>query len=147
MKSLKKKSRKVSLLMLFIFTFMTIANLNIKVAKAAGDDYKTLGDVKEVTKDDNEVTIKLQNEEVKITFYKNDLFRLWMDPDKDFDDPTKGKIIDKTEEEFIKEHGNVNVNKEDAGDYYKITTEKVILRVYKSPMRLALYKADNESVI
>ncbi|MBY0754326.1 discoidin domain-containing protein [Clostridium sardiniense] len=147
MKSLKKKSRKVSLLMLFIFTFMTIANLNIKVAKAAGDDYKTLGDVKEVTKDDNEVTIKLENEEVKITFYKNDLFRLWMDPDKDFDDPTKGKIIDKTEEEFIKEHGNVNVDKEDAGDYYKITTEKVVLRIYKSPMRLALYKADNKSVI
>ncbi|MGL4572389.1 MAG: discoidin domain-containing protein [Clostridium sp.] len=106
-----------------------------------------MGDVKSVTKDENEVSIKTSEGVIRITFYKEDLFRLWMDPDKNFDDPTKGKIIDKTVEEFIKEHGEVNVIIDEIDDYYKINTNKIILRVYKAPMRLALYKNDNKTII
>src|SRR5699024_4952032 len=40
-----------------------------------------------------------------------------------------------------------DTNWEDEGDYYRMDTEEVTLRVYKEPLRFELYESDNKTVV
>ena len=78
---------------------------------------------------------------VKVKFLTDDIFRIWMAPLGDFNDPAKGKIV--VENDFTP----VNVSYGDEGDYYKIATAKVVVRVYKSPLRFAMYDKDDKVMV
>ncbi|MPQ44220.1 discoidin domain-containing protein, partial [Clostridium tarantellae] len=142
-----KNKKIISLLMIATITSSFISNLGTISVNAASDStIKVLGNVKKVLQKDDTIEIKLDNEKVKITFYTPDVFRVWMDPEGDFDDPTSGKILYKKEPQYDEDY-DINLSKTDEGDYYKISSGEVVLRIYKSPYRLALYKNDNETVV
>ncbi|MFI6316687.1 hypothetical protein ACIBG8_04175 [Nonomuraea sp. NPDC050556] len=70
-----------------------------------------------------------------------DIFRRWPAPDGTLTDPVVGQLAIATE------FGAVNPAYTDAGDHYRITTAALTLRVYKNPLRFALYKADNATLV
>ncbi|MDZ4992752.1 DUF5110 domain-containing protein [Clostridium perfringens] len=143
------RKKLMAILMTAAFSCTLISGLTIPkpMEVKAEEVYTTLGDVTELSVEGDTATIKLNPETVKITFYRNDMFRVWMDPQGDFDDPTSGKILDKTGEEYDAQYGDISIQQSDEGDYYKLKTEEATLRVYKSPFKLALYDVNNESVI
>ena len=90
--------------------------------------------------------IRLQTdhgEVLEISLLRADLFRVWAGSD--------GKLIgngDKAAPIVIKtDYAKVDYQLSDQGDYQLIRTSKIALRLYKKPLRLALYKADNKSLV
>ncbi|WP_083976598.1 glycoside hydrolase family 31 protein [Kitasatospora azatica] len=77
----------------------------------------------------------------RIEFTSEDVFRLQLAPDGTFTDPAGREMVTtapsplKTTREF------------DAGDYYAVASKDLVLRAYKSPLRFALYRADNRTVV
>lgn len=96
-------------------------------------DFKTVGDIKKFEQDKNIFIISCESERIKVFFYKSDMFRIWMDPTGEFIDPTDGVILAKTDFEVPE------VTAVDEGDYYKIQSDKCVLRAYKQPLRFAMY--------
>ncbi|QWF83813.1 TIM-barrel domain-containing protein [Amycolatopsis sp. CA-230715] len=78
---------------------------------------------------------------VKVDFVADDRFRLRVAPDGVFTDPAGSEIV-RTTPPTIK-----NTRSWDAGEYYAIASAKLVLRVYKQPMRFALYRTDNRTVV
>lgn len=81
------------------------------------------------------------NARLKLQFVRNDIFRLWMAYDGEYTDPAGNDIV------IHKPDQPVEVKTADKGAYYLFTTADVALRAYKQPLRFALYKADNASLI
>ena len=81
------------------------------------------------------------NARLKLQFVRSDIFRLWMAYDGDYTDPAGNDIV------INKPDKPVEVKTADKGTYYLFTTADVVLRAYKKPLRFALYKADNSSLI
>jgi alpha-glucosidase len=78
---------------------------------------------------------------VRIAFLRPDVFRLWMAPDGAFHD-LDGHDVVRTDG-----FGPVDTTSGDAGDYYWIASSAVRLRVYKSPLTFALYRADDVTLV
>ncbi|MFE4873742.1 TIM-barrel domain-containing protein [Streptomyces sp. NPDC056682] len=74
-------------------------------------------------------------------FLADDTLRLRAAPDGTFTDPPGSHMI-QTEPKPRK-----NTKSFDAGAYYGIRSKDVVLRVYKKPLRFALYKGDNKTAI
>lgn len=107
----------------------------------------TLGDVTAFDVNDRTITISAGPDQVRVVFYHDDLFRLWLGPDGTFTDaqPNAGdaQIVLPA---FLK-GGAVPFRTRDAGDYYRVDTAAATLRVYKRPLRFALFDAANTTVI
>lgn len=78
---------------------------------------------------------------VKLMFYRDDIFRVWLAPDGEYTNPAGNSIV--------VDYGvkNPQVRMSDAGNYYKFATNKCVVRVYKQPLRFALYDKDNKKAI
>jgi alpha-glucosidase len=81
----------------------------------------------------NEFDIAAGLSKVKVIFYTDDIFRIWLAPDGEFTNPAANDIV---EQYTIK---NPQVKATDKGLYYQIKSKQCVLRVYKQPMRFALY--------
>lgn len=70
---------------------------------------------------------------VKLIFYRNDIFRIWLAPDGEYTNPAGNEIV--------VDYGvkNPAVSVGDKGDYYSFTTPSCVVRAYKKPLRFALY--------
>ncbi|GAA2630855.1 glycoside hydrolase family 31 protein [Actinomadura fulvescens] len=101
----------------------------------------TIGSVTGFSQSGDTFTISAGTAKVRVDFARADIFRLWLAPDGTFTDPAGGKLATRTD------FGTVTPASADAGDHYRITTSALTLRVYKSPLRFALYKADNTTLI
>ncbi|MFC5821030.1 ricin-type beta-trefoil lectin domain protein [Nonomuraea harbinensis] len=101
----------------------------------------TIGPVTGFGRTGDTFTITAGSAQVRVDFARADVFRLWLAPDGDFSDPVGGRLATTTE------FGPVNPVHTDAGDHHRITTGALNLRVYKSPLRFALYKADNRTLV
>ncbi|MER5641025.1 TIM-barrel domain-containing protein [Kitasatospora sp. NPDC002227] len=77
----------------------------------------------------------------KVDFLADDQLRLQAAPDGVLTDPAGSTIVRKQPEP------QRDTSSFDAGAYYGIRSKDVVLRVYKQPLRFALYKADNQSVV
>lgn len=78
---------------------------------------------------------------VKVTFQRDDIFRIQLAPDGTFTDPTNGDIL------VIEDLPLTNITASDEGDYYKLASSEISLRAYKNPFTLAMYDAANETMI
>ncbi len=78
---------------------------------------------------------------VRVIFYKDGMFRIWMAPNGSFSNPAGNSIVVSYDFPLI------SINWSDEGDYYKISTNDLVLRAYKSPLRFELYKSDNMTEI
>lgn len=101
----------------------------------------SLGDVTGFKTTANDVTFSCNNAQLKVIFYRDDIFRMWMAYDGEFTNPTGNDIVINAP---IKP---VSLQWSDEGGYFLMKTPKLALRAFKSPLRFALYKADNSTVI
>jgi len=75
---------------------------------------------------------------IRLQFYKDDIFRVWVAPDGTFSDPAGSDIV------IARPGENIRVSALDKGDYYALRTAACVVRVYKKPLRFALYDRMNE---
>ncbi len=85
----------------------------------------------------NEFDLSVAVSKVKVIFYSDDIFRIWLAPDGDFTNPAGNDIV----EQYTVNHPQVNAT--DKGGYYQIKSRQCVLRIYKRPMRFALYDITN----
>ena len=69
----------------------------------------------------------------KVIFYSDDIFRIWLAPDGEFTNPAGNDII----EDYTSK--NPQIKAVDKGAYYQLKSAVCVVRVYKQPMRFALY--------
>ncbi|CCK26942.1 glycosyl hydrolase family 31 [Streptomyces davaonensis JCM 4913] len=120
---------------------LLIACLAHVLGTAAPASAATVGSITGFSQAGDTFTITAGPAKVRVDFARADIFRLWLAPDGTFTDPVGSKLATKTE------FGAVNPTYADAGDHYRISTNSLTLRAYKSPLRFALYKADNATLI
>ncbi|WP_428329411.1 TIM-barrel domain-containing protein [Mucilaginibacter sp.] len=114
-------------------------NDHLKIKVTANESY--LGNVTGFTASRNEFEIAAGLSKVKVIFYTDDIFRIWLAPDGEFTNPAANDIV---ENYTVK---NPIVSSIDKGAYYLIKSAVCALRVYKQPMRFAMYNAANTQKI
>ncbi len=100
-----------------------------------------LGAITAFQADSNTALISSGVTKIKVIFYKDDLFRIWLAPTGYFTDPAGDQII------VENNYPVKDITWSDEGAYYLLSTEKVCLRVNKVPVLFSLYKADNQTLI
>lgn len=78
---------------------------------------------------------------VRVIFYKDDMFRIWLAPNGNFSNPAGNHIVVSYDFPLI------GITGSDEGDYYKISSNELVLRAYKTPLKFALYQSDNQTLI
>ncbi|MFC7679359.1 discoidin domain-containing protein [Paenibacillus sp. GCM10028914] len=109
----------------------------------------TVGNISDFAqKNDNTFEITSGSDKIKIIFQREDMVRIWLGVNGQFKELT-GKSTEKPIEPIVikEDFGSVQVKWSDEGSYYKMETNKFILRAYKSPLKFAMYKSDNETVV
>jgi len=81
----------------------------------------------------NEFDLSAGLSKAKVIFYADDIFRIWLAPDGEFTNPAGNDIV---ENYAVK---NPQVKAIDKGTYYQLKSKECVLRVYKQPLRFALY--------
>jgi alpha-glucosidase len=104
----------------------------------------TLGDVSGFEVKDNVFNIAAGPDQVRVIFYRPDIFRIWLGPDGNFMEPPAHP--DDTPIVVYKGRP-IPVGWKDIGDYYRLESDVCVLRVYKRPLRFALFDKDNAVVI
>src|SRR5215510_1955883 len=104
----------------------------------------TLGDVTAFDTRDNVTTVSAGPDQLRVIFYRDDLFRLWLGPDGQFTDAQPNAA---DAQMVVWKGAPIAVASRDAGDYYRLESAAVVLRVYKRPLRFALFDKTNTTVI
>jgi alpha-glucosidase len=104
----------------------------------------TLGDLTAFELKDDVFQVAAGPDRLRIIFYRDDLFRIWLGPDGSFTDyPT-----DPADASLVVFKGDpAAMPFRDAGEYYRIETKACVLRVYKRPLRFALFDKDDAAVV
>ncbi|MEI8085786.1 MAG: glycoside hydrolase, partial [Paludibacter sp.] len=100
-----------------------------------------LGSITDFNISPNEFLISCNNAQLKLQILRNDMFRIWLAYDGVFTNPAENDIIINAP--------NVAVDSKytDVGDYYLVKTPEMAIRAYKKPLRFALYKANNSTLV
>ena len=101
----------------------------------------SLGNVTDFNTNNNEAIISSGISKVKIIFYKDDIFRIWLAPGGEFTDPTDSDIVLKYPSE------KPLISNSDEGNYYKIKSKNCVVRIYKTPLRFAMYDVNDKNKI
>jgi hypothetical protein len=104
----------------------------------------TLGDLTAFDVKENVATASAGQDQVRIIFYRDDLFRLWLGPDGQF---TEAQPNAADAQMVVWTGSPVAFTSRDAGEYYRLATPAVVLRVYKRPLRFALFDKTNTTVV
>lgn len=100
-----------------------------------------IGNLTEFKGAGHEFDIKAGLSAFKLIFYSDDIFRLWMAPDGEFSNPAGNDIVvDDTP-------GKSTVTATDKGNYYQVKSKSCVVRVYKQPLRFAMYDESDTQVI
>ena len=100
-----------------------------------------LGNITDFKSNGNEFLISCDNSKLKLQLIRNDIFRIWMAYDGDFTNPAGKDIIINTLTD------KVDGTWTDEKEYYLIKTPEMAIRAYKTPLRFALYRADNKTLV
>lgn len=112
----------------------------------------SLGSVTDITPGSDGQTFEITTgkDKVKVLFYGDDIVRIWLGVDGKYTEPAGKKlstptvpIVDKNMSDF----DPATVSMTDEGDYYKLASEALVLRVYKQPLTFAMYKKDNKTLV
>jgi alpha-glucosidase (family GH31 glycosyl hydrolase) len=91
--------------------------------------------------DTNTVLITCGSSKVRVVFYKDNMFRIWLAPSGNFSNPAGDHIVVSYSFPLI------DINWSDEGDHYLISTDSLSLHAYKNPLKFELYKSDNETLV
>lgn len=107
----------------------------------------TLGDLTAFDVTDNVITVSAGPDQLRIIYYRDDIFRLWLGPEGQFTEAqpkeTDAQIVIGT---FAGVHP-IAVKTRDVGEYYRIDSASAVLRIYKRPLKFALFDKNNAAVI
>ncbi|MZQ83198.1 DUF5110 domain-containing protein [Paenibacillus sp. 5J-6] len=108
-----------------------------------------VGDITNFEKTDAKTfTITSGTDKVKVIFNRDDMVRIWLGVGGNFQTLAGKSSATPKEPIVVKEDfGPVAVDWTDEGSYYKIATGKFVLRAYKSPLKFAMYKSDNTTLV
>ena len=88
---------------------------------------------------------------LRVRFLGDDVFRIWMAPNGIFTDPanTPPERDGAPAADVVVKHDYAGVAPAvlDAGAYYRLSTHRLALRVYKAPLRFGLYQPDDHTLI
>ncbi len=104
----------------------------------------TLGDLTNFEVKNGAFDIAAGPDQVKVIFYRDDLFRIWVGPNGEFTEaqpaPGDAQIV-------VYQGTPIAIPWRDAGDYYRLGSKECVLRIYKRPLRFALFDKDNAIVV
>jgi len=100
-----------------------------------------LGAVNGFSHSGNNFTFECNHARVQVEFCRDDIFRIRMAYDGVFTNPAGDDIV------IHPPSGNVHVQFSETGDYYLMATAKIVLRAYRNPLRFAMYKPDNKTLV
>ncbi|WP_329585193.1 DUF5110 domain-containing protein [Kitasatospora sp. NBC_01250] len=101
----------------------------------------TVGAATALKHDGNGYLIQAGAARARVDFTAEDVFRLQLAPDGTFTDPPGKEMVPDPPAAIAGTH------EFDAGAYWGIASKDLVLRAYKSPLRFALYKSDNRTVV
>ncbi|MBE0637910.1 MAG: DUF4968 domain-containing protein [Bacteroidales bacterium] len=116
-------------------------NNNDTLTKTLVSNSTVIGQITAFSADTCTALITCGAAKVRVIFYKDDMFRIWLAPNGNFLNPAGNHIVADYDFPLI------TINWTDEGSYYKITTEELTLRAYKNPLRFELYRNDNTTGI
>ncbi|MER5928878.1 TIM-barrel domain-containing protein [Streptomyces sp. NPDC002054] len=103
----------------------------------------TAGSVTGITRTGSTFTISTTTRaKVRLVVARPDIFRLWLSPDGTFADDPAGSDLAVTTD-----FGPVTAALTDAGTHHRLTTGALSIRINKSPLRFAVYRADNTTPV
>ncbi|MFE7776801.1 NPCBM/NEW2 domain-containing protein [Streptomyces sp. NPDC057445] len=105
----------------------------------AGTAPVTVGDITGFTAEGPVYRLDAGAARVRVSFVTPETFRIELAPDGAFTDPTGTDIV-------LPQGRPPATRWRDRGDRYELSTSKVTLRAYKSPLRFALHRADGTRV-
>lgn len=100
-----------------------------------------LGNITAFEADTNTALFSCGSSKVKVIFYRDDMFRIWLAPNGTFTNPAGNHIV------VSYDFPLVSLSWSDEGDHYLLTSSLLALRAYKTPMRFELYESDNATLI
>ena len=100
-----------------------------------------LGAVTGFHKNANSFTFDCNHARVQVDFCRSDIFRIQMSYNGEFTNPTGNDIVINTPVTIPM------VNFKEMDGYYLMTTDKIALRAYLKPLRFAMYKPDNKTLV
>ncbi len=105
-----------------------------------------VGNLRQIETPANASNVKIATDKghfLEISLLRPDMFRIWAGSD--------GKLVgagDKAAPIVLKrDYSKVDYQLSDQREYQLLQTSKMALRIYKKPLRLALYKADNKTLL
>jgi len=100
-----------------------------------------MGNITEFNVDTNTVEIACGTPKLRVIFYKENMFRIWLAPNGYFSNPAGDHIVVSYDFPLI------DIETSDEGDYYKISSGLLELHAYKNPLKFTLYESNGETVI
>ncbi len=100
-----------------------------------------LGAVTGFSKTANTFTFDCNHAKVQVDFCRSDIFRIQMSYNGEFTNPAGNDIVISTPAAIPA------VNFKEMDGYYLMATDKVALRAYLKPLRFAMYKPDNKTLV
>ncbi|GHF49555.1 glycoside hydrolase family 31 protein [Streptomyces morookaense] len=116
-----------------------VAALAGPAGSAHGDGAATVGDVTGFTAAGPVYRIRAGDAAARVSFVGEETFRLELAPDGAFTDPAGKDIV-------LPQGSPPRTRWRERRDRYEVSTSRVTLRVYKSPLRFALYRSDGSRV-
>lgn len=115
---------------------------NAKVLRQAPEPvWKGIGEYRTHMVNGNEINIQTSGTNLKFELCQNDMIRVRMAKPGESFQPNEPYTIVKYDWEVVEK------NVEDKGEYLLISTAEMAVRLYKNPIRIAFYRADNQTII
>ncbi|MFJ5234171.1 TIM-barrel domain-containing protein [Kitasatospora sp. NPDC088391] len=122
---------------------LTLAALLAGLGPATAAHASTAGNVTGVTRSGNTFTVTTSGgAAARVQLARADIFRIWLSPNGAFTNDPAGTDLAATTD-----FGTVAATLTDAGAYWRITTGAIALRINKTPLTFALYRADNTTLL
>lgn len=142
-------SRRLALATLVVLTTASLSLPAAQGQRGAGTPPPrgrsvTLGELTGFEVKDNVATASAGPDQVRILFYRDDMFRIWLGPDGQF---TEAQPNPADAQMVVSSDPPIPVAATDAGDYYRMATPALVLRIYKRPLHFALFDKTNTTVV
>jgi alpha-glucosidase (family GH31 glycosyl hydrolase) len=118
-------------LIVFILVFFVFERFSLKAT--------SVGNVSNFVQTGTTLTFACGTPKARVIFYTHDIFRIWLAPDGNFTAPAEIVVSNN--------FPVITIAVTDLSTYYKVETNTCVLRIYKTPLRFALYNKDNSTMV
>lgn len=128
--------------------FITPVQASDSIPTFNGSQPNTIGKISSISKSGNVININYETKEgMKITFLKSNIFRMFLDYKKEFEEPEarnpqKEEVEMVIKDEFGYTGSDLVLDKDSDSANYLIKTGSLTLKINKNDSTMALYKAD-----